>query len=123
MAAWSGAAAARVEPAPRPRPRRNSRPSQASRRKPAESTGLLGGVLWIAALAALLGGVVALNVAVLRLNVRLDALATERSNLRASNAALSSQLSSATASPQLGLGLVQATPEQTTYVQLEPGGR
>ena len=122
MAAWSGAATARIEPAPRPR----SAPRRAAGTRPApqERTGIVGGVVWIAVIAALLAGVVALNVAVLRLNMQLDSLARERADLRASNAALSSQLSSAAAGPQVEaaarsrLGLVQAEPEQTVYVDL-----
>jgi hypothetical protein len=87
---------------------------------------MLGGVVWIAVLAALLAGVVALNVAVLQLNVKLDRLGEERANLRAGNAALDSQLASGAATPQIEalaqrrLGLVPAEPEQTTYVQLPP---
>ena len=78
------------------------------------------------ALATLLAGVVALNVAVLRLNMRLDELGRERSDLRAANATLSSQLSRAAAGPQVEalarsrLGLVAAPPEQTYYVDLAP---
>lgn len=83
-------------------------------------------MVWIATLAVLLAGVVALNVAVLRLNVRLDELAQERRTLRAGNAALSAQLSSATAMSEIEtlarrkLGLAQAEPEQMTYVRLDP---
>lgn len=81
--------------------------------------------MWIGALAALLAGIVALNVAVLQLNVRLEELARERANLRAANATLSAQLSQAAAIPQLEalavnqLALVPATHEQTTYVELD----
>jgi hypothetical protein len=69
---------------------------------------------------------VALNVTVLQLNVRLDRLAHEKTELRNTNAALSAQLSSAGAPPHVvsvahrKLGLVPAAPEQTTYVQLAP---
>ena len=82
--------------------------------------------MWIAAVAALLAGVVALNVAALELNVRLDELGSERANLRAENARLSSQLSSAAATAQIEalavkrLGLVLATNDRTTYVELAP---
>ena len=82
--------------------------------------------MWIVALAALLAGVVALNVAVLQLNVRLDRIARERTDLRAANAALAARLSIARSTPQIEqlarrrLGLVQATPEQTFYVELPP---
>lgn len=75
-------------------------------------------------MAALLTGVVALNVAVLRLNMKLDRLARDRADLRAQNAALSVQLSSQASAPRIQslaakrLGLVQATPNQTSYLTL-----
>lgn len=80
-------------------------------------------MIWIAITAMLLGGVVALNVAVLRLNVRMDHLNAERAKLRAERQALSSQLSLAAASPRIQAmanhnGLVPADSTQTTYVQL-----
>ena len=81
-------------------------------------------MLWIGLVAALLAGVVATNVAVLRLNMKLDRLGRERAELRAQTAALSSQLSSAAAAPRIQrlaakrLGLVRVAPEQTTYFTL-----
>jgi cell division protein FtsL len=125
MAAWADNAAhapARTpSPPPRPRPRPKAVPRARARRRPA----LLGGVVWIAALAALLAGIVALNVAVLQANVRLDELARQSADLQARNAQLSSQLSSAGATPQVEslararLGLELAAPEQQQYVQLK----
>jgi cell division protein FtsL len=102
---------------PQPRPRSAPRPVSRQRR-------VAGGVFWIGIVAALLAGVVALNVAVLRLNMKLDRLGRERADLRAQNAALSVQLSSAASAPRIQglaakrLGLVQATPDQTSYVTL-----
>jgi cell division protein FtsL len=119
MAAWtSNAAIAAPVPArtARPRPKR----AAAASRRPA----LLGSVTWIAVLAALLAGVVALNVAALQLNVQRDRLAERKAELRAENALLSAKLSSAASAPQVAalartrLGLAPATPEQTTYVDL-----
>jgi len=115
MAAWT-AAAARAERASAPRARVAAR-AQPQRR-------VTGGVLWIAIVAVLLAGVVAMNVTVLRLNMTLDRLGRERANLRADNAQLFSQLSSAAAAGRIQalaikrLGFVPATSEQTTYVQL-----
>ena len=117
-----GAAPARVErrtaTAPRPGPGTRARRRTSGRR------GILGSVLWIVGLAAVLAGVVALNVTVLQLNLKLDSLARERADLKATNAGLSGQLAGA-GSPfeierlaQRRLRLRQATPEQTTYVQL-----
>jgi hypothetical protein len=125
MASWSDAAPA-LEPArrtrrrPLPEPRRSVR----KRRRPA----LAGGVVWIALLAVLLTGIVALNVAVLRLNVRLNKLDAQRAQLYADKQAVASQLSLAAASPRIQAlarqaGLVPADPTQTTYVRLRPGTR
>lgn len=115
MAAWAAAHAertparrARPRPAPRPRPQRR----------------VTGGVLWIVVLTVLLAGVVAMNVAVLRLNMTLDRLGRERAQLRADTASLQSQLSSAAATGRIEtlamkrLGYVPATPDQTTYIRL-----
>jgi cell division protein FtsL len=119
MAAWA-AAPAEHDSAPSRQPRARPRP-RATRR---QRTRVSGGVLWIAVLAVLLAGVVALNVAVLRLNVTLDRLGRERGQLRSDTAALQSQLSSAAATGRIEstaikrLGYAPATPDQTTYVQL-----
>ena len=81
-------------------------------------------MLWIAAVAGLLAGVVALNVALLRLNMQLDQLGRERTQLRADNAALSSQLSSAAAAPKIQalarrrLGVEPAAADKVTYLDL-----
>ena len=119
MAAWADSAA--HAPARTQRPRPKAVPRGKARPRPA----LLGGVVWIAALAALLGGIVALNVAVLQANVRLDELARQSADLQAKNAQLSSQLSSAGSTPQVEslararLGLELAAPEQQQYVELK----
>ena len=101
-------------------------PTRAPRRRQqqAQPRAVIGGVVWIAVIAALLAGVVALNVAVLGLNLQLDRLGREKVELRARNAQLAARLSSAAAPPRIGalarsrLGLVSAGPEQTTYVEL-----
>ena len=123
-----GAAAAKpLRKAALPRPRR---PSSAPATRPAaRSRGVAGGVAWIVFVATLLAGVVALNVAVLQLNVRLDRLAQERRDLRAGNNELASRLSAVEASGRIEtlasrrLGLVPAQPDQTTYITLGRDGR
>ena len=85
--------------------------------------GVAGGLAWIIVTGVLLAGIVALNVAVLRLNVKLDRLNNDRDKLRAGNAALSVELSSAASSPRIQNlaqrhGLVPADPATTTYVDL-----
>jgi cell division protein FtsL len=87
---------------------------------------MTGGVIWIAVLAVLLAGVVALNVAVLRLNMRYDKLGRTKVELSAQNADLQSQLSSGAASQKIQqqarseLGLVAANPDTTKYIKLNP---
>ena len=69
MASWG--ATARVE-APGAAPR--VRPRSATRRHHRPVNPLRSGVVWIVVVGALFAGLVALNVAVLQLNVRLDKL-------------------------------------------------
>jgi cell division protein FtsL len=108
------AATARALPAPsRPRPR----PKQRAKRKVEPRRRVAGGVVWIGLVAALLAGVVALNVAVLRLNVRLDETQRDRNQLRADNAQLSTEIAAKAASGRIvglasgQLGLRPANPE------------
>jgi cell division protein FtsL len=98
-------------PQPRPRGRVERRPRVA------------GGIVWIVLIGILLGGVVFMNVAVLRLNLRLDQRGRERAQLQADIASLSAELSSANAAARvqaraLGLGLVEAKANETTFVDL-----
>jgi cell division protein FtsL len=77
-------------------------------------------------LAALLAGVVAVNVAVLQLTMRLGKTSQRRVDLQADVARLQSELSSAASSYRLqqeahgSLGLVQADSSTTRYVELAP---
>jgi cell division protein FtsB len=104
------AAPARTRPKPRLKARRKSR----SR----------GAILWIAVSAVLLAGVVFVNLAVLRLNLAVDKASEQRTQLRASNHTLQSQLSAALASPRIQAqarheeGLVPA--DRTTIINLAP---
>jgi hypothetical protein len=114
MASLSASAAPVRAPAPAaaPRPRTRARPRHVS-----------SGVAWIVVFGVLLAGIVAVNVAVLQANIRLDKLGQERAKLQADNAVLASQLSAAAAGPRIGLvaqklGLVQADAQHTSYVEL-----
>ena len=106
------------------RPQPEQRSTRSAPRVVRRERRVAGGVFWIGVIAVLLAGVVALNVAVLRLNMKLDQLGRQRSDLQAKNAALSVQLSSAASAPRIQgiaarrLGLAQATPDQTSYVTL-----
>ena len=100
---------------------RAARPRSKTKAKPRL---LGGGVLWIVLFAALLAGVVAVNVAVLRLNVELDQVGQERSQLRADIAGVRSDLSSVAATARIEkvatneLGLTLADPDTMIYVWL-----
>ena len=120
MATWASAAAS-AEAAPELRPRATPRRARRARARPR-----VVGLAWIAALAILLAGVVAMNVAVLRLNMTLDRLGRERAALRTANSNLNSRISSNAAAPRIQamaakrLGWVESTPDQTTYVRIAP---
>lgn len=94
------------------------------RRRAASRKHVAGGAVWIALFALVLAGVVALNVAVLRINLQVDELGRERARLQAENAELVARMaSSATAarlhlSARTELGLVPVDPGRTGYVDL-----
>jgi cell division protein FtsL len=96
--------------------------TKGSKRRPVV---LGGGVVWIVLFAVLLAGVVAVNVAVLRLNLQLDRSGTERTELKADISRLRSELSSVAATSRIErlaqgeLGLVAADPDRTTYIELD----
>jgi hypothetical protein len=120
VTSYAEQAAPKAEPTAR---RTSSRRATAAT---ARSASTAGGLLWIFVVAALAAGVVAVNVAVLRLNVALDKSSRQRLELQADVAGLQSALSTAAANAQIGgdgqrrLGLVPADPNSTTYVQLGP---
>jgi hypothetical protein len=72
----------------------------------------------------LLAGIVFVNLAVLRLNLRLDSATQERTKLKAQNAALGSQLSAALTSGKIQSlahtrdGLAEADPSSIGYINL-----
>jgi cell division protein FtsL len=106
---------------PRPQSVPAGRQARARRRSRAKAR---GAILWIAVAAVLLAGVVFVNLAVLRLNLQLDRATKERTDLRAENAALQSQLSSSLASPRIQAlahkqeHLVPADPSTIGYLDL-----
>jgi uncharacterized protein (DUF2141 family) len=82
---------------------------------------IAGGVFWIVAVAALLAGVVAVNVAVLQLNLRLDGVNRQRGQLKADIAADQAKLAGAKRTAGIvggANGLVQADPATTMTVDL-----
>jgi cell division protein FtsL len=128
MASWHAVAAeapARARPPrarPRPKPVANPR---SPRRKAKKRSGVAGGLAWIIVGSVLLAGIVALNVAVLRLNIRLDHLNNQSQQLQAQNAALGARVSEAVSSPRIqalakARGFVPADPATTGYLDLTP---
>ena len=100
-----------------------TRPAE-QRRKRRVGSPFAGGIAWIVLVGALLAGIVAVNVLVLQLNMQFDGLSRQRAQLKADNALLRSQLSSASANVRIEeaatsqLGLRAADPLTTTYVRL-----
>ena len=128
----SARSAGAVLDSPLPRPRPRARPkarARAARHAKRAKAPMFGGVLSIVIVTVLLTGVVALNVAVLRLTVELDRLGRERTELRAENAVLAARVSKARATGRIRnladrrLGLVTADPDQMTFVELSPAER
>jgi hypothetical protein len=116
---WFGESVAAPAPARRSRPRAVRAPA----RKRAAGLRLTGGLVWIAAFALLLTGVVALNVAVLRLNMNVSKLDKQQLQLQAQNAALASNVSSARSARKIEatarrLGLIPAMGADTSYVNV-----
>ena len=128
MASWHEAAAV-AAPRPRSAPRPKPKPRAAPRRKAKAKAGVAGGLAWIIVAGVLLTGIVALNVAVLRLNIRLDHMNNQSQQLQAENAALGAKLSAAVSSPRIqalakARGFVPADPTTIGYVDIAPrGGR
>ena len=105
--------------APAQRPARTARPR--ARVRPQRR--LRGGIAWIAAFGVVLAGVVALNVAVLRVNMQVSRLDKAQIELQAQNQALASQVSSAASAQRIEqaahrLGYVPAPATDTSYLEL-----
>jgi hypothetical protein len=82
---------------------------------------LAGGVVWIVVVAALLAGVVAVNVAVLQLNLDLDGVNRQRAQLKADIAADQAKLASTKRTTRIiegAQGLVPADPATTSTIGL-----
>lgn len=82
-----------------------------------------GGIAWIVTFAVVLTGVVALNVAVLRVNMQVSRLDKAQLELQAQNAALASQVSSAASAQRIEqaahrLGYVPAPATDTSYLDV-----
>jgi cell division protein FtsL len=110
----------------RAKPRPQAKPRTVAKRSPRAR--VAGGAAWIGLVAFLLAGVVALNVAVLRLNVQFEELGQERSRLRAENADLSSQIASKAQAGRIQtiarrVGLEPAGADQWTYLDLRRAER
>ena len=112
------------QPQPKQRPRQaQPRPRPAARPRPR----IAGGVVWIVLVAVLLAGIVAVNVAALRLNLEAQQLDERKERLRGENAAAATELSGLTAATRIeqvardDLGLVE--PAQVTYVRIRAGRR
>lgn len=122
MASFAPAQAPYRAPQPRPQPaRKPARPRTAPRARARPL--VAGGVLWIVVVAALLAGIVALNVAVLRLSVQVEQLDGQRDKLASKRNALQTEISTAAAGGRIETAAVErlglVAPESTTYLELK----
>jgi cell division protein FtsB len=115
-------AAARAEPRRAPRPRERPEPRRTPRRRPAARPRVAGSVVWIVVVATLLAGIVALNVAVLRLNMQAEELEGRQAELVAKRDTLEAELSRAAAAGRIEAIAVNryglAEPVEAVYVRL-----
>ncbi len=108
------------------RARQRSRAAPSPRARPQRRPRVASGVVWIVVIGALLAGIVFMNVAVLRLNIKLDQAGRDRAQLRSDVASLASQVSSAQAAARIQalarkeLGVQPALAPETTYIRLKP---
>ena len=116
-------AAPRARPAAEvpPRPRAAAAPRARARPRAHARPRLGRPLIWILAVRALLAGIVALNVAALQLRMEGGRLQSEIVEVRAQNARIESQISSAASVARIQgsvarLGLVE--PVDTTYVEV-----
>jgi cell division protein FtsL len=82
-----------------------------------------GGAVWVVVLAALLGGIVALNVAALRDSIDVNRLQAHAQQLQDENRLLRNQVTNLSSPASIGaaaqrLGMVPADPNTTRYVRL-----
>jgi hypothetical protein len=107
---------------------RPSEPRAVPRQRTRAKRSVRGGIVWIVVFAALLSGVVAVNVAALRQNMQIEDLANQRVQLIDQNQELRSQLSRASSPVNVerrarAQGLVVAASDQTTFLNLDTGGK
>lgn len=105
--------AASAQAPPRAVPRRRVRPRRMT----------AGGAVWVVVLAALLGGIVALNVAALRDSIDVNRLQAHAQQLQNDNRLLRNQVTSLSSPASIGaaaqkLGMIPADPNTTRYVRL-----
>jgi cell division protein FtsL len=82
-----------------------------------------GGAVWVVVLAALLGGIVALNVAALRDSIDVNRLSAHAQQLQDENRLLRNEVTNLSSPSSIGmaaqkLGMVPADPNTTHYVRL-----
>ncbi|HET7429532.1 MAG TPA: hypothetical protein VFJ66_08755 [Gaiellales bacterium] len=114
----------RTEPKPAAAPRRTSRRATLARPRAGRSP-VGAGVMWVLVIAALLGGVVAVNVAALRNSIEAGRLSGQVASLRAENQSLQSHVAEMSGIGRISslakqLGMVPAVPAKGDYLRLHP---
>jgi hypothetical protein len=116
----------RRAPAAPPSPRTKIKGRKAPLARPrAGRSPVAPGVLWVLLVAALLGGIVALNVGALRNSIEASRVAGEVAALRSQNSDLQSQVAGQSGFGRISalahhLGMVQAQPSKGDFLRLRP---
>jgi cell division protein FtsL len=117
----------RRQPAAAPKPARRARSQTLARPRSGRSP-VGAGVLWVLLIAALLGGVVAINVGALRNSIEASRVSGQVAELRAQNQALESNIAEDSGIGRISaqakrLGMVLAQPQKSDFIKLHPGRR
>jgi len=108
-----------------PKRRQNRRRPAALARPRAGRSPVAPGVLWVLVIAALLGGIVALNVGALRNSISASKIEGQDAALRSQNDALRSQIAQRSGSGLINAdavryGMISAQPLRNDYLRLRP---
>jgi len=115
-----------ARPKPQDRSKQRARDATLARRRPRSP--VAPGVAWVLLLAALFGGIVALNVGALRNSIDASKLDAEGAALRTQNADLTARVAALTGYGRISKlagdsGMVQADPSRTDFINLKPAAR
>lgn len=117
----------KAAPKPKPQARPAKRTREAPLARPRRRSPVFPGVAWVLLIAALFGGIVALNVGALRSSIDASRLDAEGAALRTQNADLAARVAALSGYGRISkmareLGMVQARPTRKDFITLRLSG-